>query len=444
MKQSLLLSLSSLAVVSASISPQLLWSYYDPIDIFGSASVSLTKNTPNFAIASDFGSGFTGLANAKTAKNSFANEIYSTITNGCSTSECMMYVDQARTPQSAIDTFILVVGDNNCNIYGYESSTGKQAYNTVINNCTASEGIGASYRCWEASDDGSTIALMGYGYDAGLVNETARAYVIDGSNGKVTLTYDLKNKEAAGQGDITLTPDGKFIAFVNEDSVPTPNSAQLHVLDSTTGTLRAEVQIPFFIAATVSDSGNYVAIQNFTHLVGSEVWLLKWNGNTYNLATRIPAPSNFVDEFVIWDMQSTTLSTGEEVVAVGWISAPSVLELRVTIYNYATGALLTEYAAPISKQYQNNPTIRCFGDYVALALWGDNDDTPTTVLLTVGSNSTLFAYTSPGSMFSTDIVVDSSSSSNDVVYVVSAGKHVPANVMGSGGDAYAWQITVPK
>lgn len=35
-------------------------------------------------------------------------------------------------------------------------------------------------------------------------------------------------------------------------------------------------------------------------------------------------------------------------------------------------------------------------------------------------------------------------SSADAVYIVAAGKNVPASVMGNGGDAYVMELTVPK
>lgn len=48
-------------------------------------------------------------------------------------------------------------------------------------------------------------------------------------------------------------------------------------------------------------------------------------------------------------------------------------------------------------------------------------------------------------MFGVDIVQDhgASTPTNDVLYFAVAGKHVPANAMGNGGDAYSWRIDVP-
>ena len=93
---------------------------------------------------------------------------------------------------------------------------------------------------------------------------------------------------------------------------------------------------------------------------------------------------------------------------------------------------------------QNNPTIRAAGDYVAVALWGDNGNEPTAILMTVHSNKTLFSHTSPGSMFAVDVVVDKSSAAEDTVLLNVAGKNVPANEGGTGGNAYVFEITVAK
>lgn len=84
--------------------------------------------------------------------------------------------------------------------------------------------------------------------------------------------------------------------------------------------------------------------------------------------------------------------------------------------------------------------------YIGVSLWGDADDQPTAVILAAGSNTPVFTYTTPGSMFGVDIVVDkaASTATQDQVYFAVAGKAVPANQMGSGGDAFAWQVTVPK
>jgi hypothetical protein len=49
-------------------------------------------------------------------------------------------------------------------------------------------------------------------------------------------------------------------------------------------------------------------------------------------------------------------------------------------------------------------------------------------------------------MFGVDLVVDKAASTptSDTIYFAVAGKATPANVMGNGGDAFAWKIVNPK
>jgi len=40
-------------------------------------------------------------------------------------------------------------------------------------------------------------------------------------------------------------------------------------------------------------------------------------------------------------------------------------------------------------------------------------------------------------------VVAGAAGAGDVVFLAAAGKHVPANQMGNGGDAFGWRVDVP-
>ena len=101
------------------------------------------------------------------------------------------------------------------------------------------------------------------------------------------------------------------------------------------------------------------------------------------------------------------------------------MQARLTTYSMVSGALLTDYLTPVNAKLQTNPTVRMDGMYTALALWGDAADVPTVVLLQAGSSVPLFTYTTPGSMFAVDIVLDGTT-----LYFSAAGKAVPANEMG--------------
>ena len=109
------------------------------------------------------------------------------------------------------------------------------------------------------------------------------------------------------------------------------------------------------------------------------------------------------------------------------------------------GALLTSWVSPINTKLQENPTLRADGAYIGVSLWGDSGETgyPTVVLLKAGSNTPLFSYVTPGSMFAVDLAV-SSAAGSDTVLLTAAGKAVPANQFGNGGNAFAWSVVVPS
>ena len=76
-----------------------------------------------------------------------------------------------------------------------------------------------------------------------------------------------------------------------------------------------------------------------------------------------------------------------------------------------------------------------------MSLWGNDGDVPTVVLLKTTSDVPLFTYITPGSMLAVDLNVVAGGA-RDVVYLAAAGKAVPANQMGNGGNAYGWKVTV--
>ena len=219
------------AVRVASASSKLLWSVSDANSIYGSAGVARNRGGATFAVGTDSGSA--QYADVVTQAGKVAFRI--TPSDGCN-GACSLYVSQARHVGAAsdpgapaVDTFVLQVGDGNCTVFGFVSAgggaTGAPSWTTAVENCDAGEGVGGTYRCFEASDDGSLVVLSGFAKMGGDVPQ-ARAFAFEGQSGAKRWEYDLKT-EVAGQGDIWLTePAGAFVAFINEDSTPTPNRAQ--------------------------------------------------------------------------------------------------------------------------------------------------------------------------------------------------------------------------
>lgn len=242
-----------------------------------------------------------------------------------------------------------------------------------------------------------------------------------------------------GQGSIEITNTGNFVLFVNEQGVPTPNTAMAYIIDASTGILRGNITIPFFITAAVSDSGDYVVVgdESVAH-----VWLWSASAGAYAPAYDITPPSG-PRGWIPWDVVMSTGSDATEMIVLGCI-AGDVLSVQVSAYALVGGALLTSWVSPINTKLQENPTLRADGAYIGVSLWGDSGETgyPTVVLLKAGSNTPLFSYVTPGSMFAVDLAV-SSAAGSDTVLLTAAGKAVPANEFGNGGNAYAWSVVVP-
>ena len=436
-----LLPLSILSLLAApgaaAAASRLIFHSSEATDIFASATVSLhAPGVPTFAVAADNGSPYLAVYSGATGALAWR---WASPCAGCALSAASArHAELDPAAPGRVDLFAIQSGDaaSTCEVLGFDSSEGggagaggAPAWRAVLPGCSAlaQGGSGGTYTGIAASDDGRSVAVLGYGADAPGGNLTARAYLLAGQTGALAWTYDLGARERAGQGDIAIGRD--FVAFINEDSSPTPNSAQLHVLAVATGALRAEVQIPFFIAGAISDDGMYVAVQNFTHLKGSEPWVLQWNAaaGAYDLLHRLALPPDGT-EYDLWDI---SIPAGpSSYVALGWISAiPSALALRVTAHDLASGALLTDWSAPRNSQLQNNPTLRTDGQYIGLGLWGGDEGSgaPTAVVLRAGRNDTVFSATSPGSMFSVDVAVQ-----GGALYLTAAGKHVVREGRGGG------------
>ena len=85
-------------------------------------------------------------------------------------------------------------------------------------------------------------------------------------------------------------------------------------------------------------------------------------------------------------------------------------------------------------------------EFIGVAMWGNEGELPTAVVLAAGSNAPLLSAASPGTMFGASIVVDraNSNATHASVFFGAAGKAVHANAPGFGGDAYAWQLDVAR
>ena len=107
--------------------------------------------------------------------------------------------------------------------------------------------------------------------------------------------------------------------------------------------------------------------------------------------------------------------------------------------------LLDLFCAPLARAFPLNLSLPCSPQppsRSAVSLWGNDGDVPTVVLLEKSSNTPLFTYITPGSMSAVDLNVVADASGGTTIFLGAAGKAVPANKFGNGGNAFGWRITV--
>ena len=253
--------------------------------------------------------------------------------------------------------------------------------------------------------------------------------VFDGQTGAVR--YSKTFAAGDGVGPVAVTANGSWVSW--------EAGAGLNIYDGTTGALRA--MLPGLGVAAMSDSGDFLASAGED---SATIWAWDAPSQQYKAAFTLAPPGG--GTWFCMDLAVSSDGSGaadKELAAFGWIDETS-RTARLTIASMVTGAWVSDFTTATNAQLQTSPTVRMDSVYAGMALWGDNDDVPTATVLQAGSNTPVFTYTTPGSMFAVDIVRDATAStpSNDVLYFAVAGKHVPANAMGNGGDAYAWRINV--
>ena len=126
------------------------------------------------------------------------------------------------------------------------------------------------------------------------------------------------------------------------------------------------------------------------------------------------------------------------------------MQAKVTLHNMKSATTYWEWVGPANAETQTIPELSMHWDYIGVATWGNlNATSPTILLFNLASPVPIATMTTPGSMFAIDILVDradglSGSGATDSVYMVAAGKHMPASREGLGGDAYGIAVEIEK
>lgn len=436
------------AAAQGSGSGQQIWSQTVAAAVYTSAGVSRHgSGQPTFSVATWLN------APIEVVGFSPASNTSSLWTFQSANTQATFHVDMARHSEvlgtSVVDTVVQETftgsdGFPACAIYGLISNgagaTGVPVWNVTVNQCNTYT-LDDSVIQVDISDDGSTVAWCGAANETvgGKVYMTPRAWGLDAQTGKVLFMKDLGINQAPAVSSVSLSSTGAFLAYTYGTSV--------FVMDGRTGVTRANItQLDPSVPAAISDDGTYVVSGAPATM---DVWAWTPSTHSYTMIHSLTPPSSetwYPTDFDFSDnVAGAPGSTAGDrsIAAVAWMDS-TAMQIRSTMFNVSSGALLADYTSAKNAQYQNQAIVRLDGDLCAIASWGDRADIPTVIVLQAGSNTPVYTAITPGSMFGVDITVTSANDKGTTAYVVAAGKSVPANMFGNGGNAYAWQVLAPN
>ena len=339
----------------------------------------------------------------------------------------MFQVDMARHTESfgsgALDTFAAQASidgpDGGCVLRGWSSLSSSSTPGWEVSwPSFTSALLMDSDRYVDVSDDGSTLAF------------SATITLPDGSLQGMLSLFDAQSggllwrRNSTVAGPVQVSAQGSWVAWTQNTHVT--------VLSGVDGTPRCPpINMGWDTMAVLSDAGDVLAWPS--KALGQ---VARWNATAgaYALSSTV-VPSGGV----AWEGQSAAISgDADGLVAFAYTDAPA-LTARVLLVTF-DGKVVADYVSATNAVLQTVPVVRCDGQYAAAVLWGDSGEVPTVVLLRAGSVDPGFTAITPGSMFGVDVAVTKDVFGAETVYLVVAGKDVPANSEGDGGQAIAWVI----
>lgn len=415
------LPLASLATPSAS----LIWHQTEPDATYDSAAISLhgPGSSPTFAVST---SGLDTWPVMLEVYNASGSPLwtYTAITDNATAFLAVMARHAEAGGVGAVD-MIACEGDEDGAgqagvvwVRGFASTgtSAEPAWSVQLTEVRLVSGLAVS-------DDGSSGAVSLFVYDAQTGAVSPQLLVLDAQSGAVRV--NVTRAEGGPGGPVSISETGAWVAWTQGDSV--------FVYDGTSGALRGEaIQMGWNTAAQLNDDGSFVA---FSGQDTAAIWAWDAASGVYTLNSTIAPAGTWYSESCAVSSNSPTYGP---IAVFGWATFDA-RQAHVTVYQMSTGTLLANYTSLPNAQLQTSANVRIDGDLVGISLWGDSDDVPTAVVLQAGVAEPVFTFVTPGSMAGTDIVVDRQDPT--VAYFSVAGRLVPANIMGKGGDAYTWKLT---
>ena len=355
-----------------------------------------------------------------------------------------------------------------CVVTGFASSSAAPA--TPVWTFSTNASLGCSPSSLAFSDDGSTVALAAMA-DDGTGTLVATLFVLHGQTGALAWSTSLDAGVAKQGGAVWLTARGSWL--VHSHTAGSAGGYSVDVRSAADGSMRGSVAEGWNTPGMLSEDGVYLVVggqdncmfYNFTAGAYQPALPRFYPGD--GTGERRPAfprrcsrvaacrrldpsspllssPPPRATDWYVNDIAVTSDGSGAadaELVSLAW-SRFDQRQARVTTLSMVTGAVLTDWLSPVNAdQLGNGARLAMDGAFTGVALQGDNDDSPTAVVLAAGSSTPLLSFTSRGSMNSAALVVESAAAS--LVFAV-AGKACNNNVACMGSDAFAWRLAAPN
>ena len=275
---------------------------------------------------------------------------------------------------------------------------------------TTNASLGCAFSSLAFSDDGSTVALAAM-VDVGTGALAPALFVLQGQTGALAWSSGGTDpsKGSAG-GAVWLSARGTWLVH----SHGMPGGAYLvEVMSGADGTVRGSVGEGWNTPGMLSEDGNYLVVGGQDNCM-----FYNYTGGAYQPALPRFRPGDGTDWYVA-DIAVTSDGSGAEeaeLVSLAWTRFDSKVA-RVTTLSLVTGRLLSDWSSsPVNTQFGNGARLSMDGAFTGVALEGDNNDSPTAVILFAGSNDPLLSFTSRGSMNSAALVLEKNTS---MVFAVS-------------------------
>jgi WD40 repeat protein len=277
---------------------------------------------------------------------------------------------------------------------------------------TITESTLAAFRSIVVSADGSTVAVL-VSFQGGE-NIQARVHLYDAATGASLGT--VEGAEGFFARNVSITDDGSLVAFIA--------LATVYVFETDTLSERYSVGAGASNdPIAISGDGTYLAYG------WSSLTVRQWDGATYAFVFSRSGAGHF--------LASVAISSDSGTLAAGWYESGWVKN-RIELHDLpsSTPAWTYDYATSsgVLQELPKDIAVTATGSHVAVGSWGDQADLNDEVHVFEHAGPTpVLTVNTPGSMFDVDIA----RAPGGVIHVSAAGKHVHANITGSGGDLYS-------